>query len=172
MGTINLRYKGKERLVNEAKEKGFSSLTKYIIHIIEQRDHATIKKKPELVRSCNPGKRTETRLNEAEKNKLVAYCQSEGESESQVLLRQIRILLNNEPHFTGDEVLALRKATQELTVISRNLSQLVASINAGKVTDVNFTVNYAKQLKGYIDQQNEQILLLIKKSKNRVVTDG
>jgi hypothetical protein len=176
MATINFRYdeKGKEALRKEGEQLGFRSFSDYMVAIVEAR-HSTkapaqpIRIKKTITPVGRTGQTAKTRVTPAEKKRLAEFCEEEGESESFLLLRQIRILLNNAPHFSKEEVHALRLATSQITAIGRNLNQIVARINSGVITDTNLHHSYLTQLKKNIDDQALAIRHLIKKTKDRVV---
>ena len=154
----------------EAMSLGYKHLSDYMDALISKRNGVKpAKKNRKLAPVGKGGKRAETRVTPAEKQKLVAYCAEENESESAVILRQIRILLMQPPHFTREELKALRLATTQLTAIGRNLNQITAKINSGKITDSILSKNYILKIKGYIDLQVKNIRLLIMKTQNRVV---
>lgn len=179
MSTINFRYPGKELLKKEAEDNGFNSLTDYMIHIIENRNNGSSKPEPQKVKKLirlepvgKDGHVVKTRVTEDEKLALKNFCLNTRETESSVLLRQIRILLTNGADFSKDEIAALRKATTQITAIGRNLNQIVAQINSGIITDSKLSVYNIEQLKEYIDNQAKAIRALIQKTKDRVIENG
>jgi hypothetical protein len=176
MATINFRYddKDKEALRKEGKQRGYASLSDYMIAIVGARHSGTPTAKPTKIKKTmtpvgRTGQTAKTRVTPSEKQRLREFCEEEGESESFLLLRQIRILLNNQPHFSKEELQALRLATTQITAIGRNLNQIVARINSGVITDTNFHQSYLLQMKKNIDDQALAIRHLIKKTKDRVV---
>lgn len=172
MTTIIFRYdeNEKETLRKEGEALGYKSLSDYMVAIVKARTKApSPRKNKKLAPVGKRGKRAETRVTPAEKKRLAEYCSSEGETESAVLLRQVRILLTQEPHFTKEEIKALRMATTQLTAIGRNLNQIVAQINSGKISDSKLSQHYIGQLKQYIDNQAKAIRELIQKTKDRVI---
>lgn len=178
MATINFRYGKDEKLSleKEALSLGYTSLSQYMIWLIENRN-SNISNKNKVNSNTKSGnlavgklgKKVETRVTIDEKLKLKNYCLLEKESESAVLLRQIRILLTQKPHFTKDEIQALRLASSQLTAIGRNLNQIVTKINAGIITDSKLSQPYIQQIKKTIDNQSMAIRNLIKKSKDRII---
>jgi len=175
MATINFRYdqEAKEGLKQEALSLGYSGLTDYMLAIIESRkEQVLVNKKPKLVPVGKVGKIVSTRVRLDEKQKLSDYCREENEKEGAVILRQVRILLFQEPHFTKEELKSLRNATTQLTAIGRNLNQITAKINSGEITDSILSKAYIVKLKSYIDEQAKMIRGLIRKTKDRVLSDG
>ncbi len=155
MATINFRYDGKEALKKEADDLGFDSLTDYMIFIIKNRNNkvAEIQKTKKIIKLKPVGKDghvVKTRVRPDEKLALKNYCSKTNETESSVLLRQIRILLTNGADFSKEEVAALRKANTEITAIGRNLNQIVTQINSGVITDSKLSAYNIEQLKGFI----------------------
>jgi hypothetical protein len=172
MATVNFRYPqtDKDELKAEAEKLGFDSLSDYIISIIENRpkNKSTKKKLAPVVN----GKEAKTRVNFSEKKLLMERAVEEGETESFIILRQIRIYLTQEPYFSKEEVKALRLATTQVTAIGRNLNQIVTLINSGQITDSKLSQSYMEQLKQYIDDQAKSIRTLINRTKNRVIDNG
>lgn len=173
MATINFRYdeEAKKDLEKEGKDLGYSSLSEYMIAIIDSRPKGKTnpKKKKKVIKIDKDGQNAKTRVNRDEKKRLVEIAQEEGETESFLLLRQIRILINNGPHFSKEEVKSLRMATTQLTSIGRNLNQIVTQINSGKITDSKLSKAYILKMKEYIDNQAKAIKKLIRKTKDRIV---
>jgi len=173
MPTINFRFDESDKAIlkEEAANLGYASLSNYLVDLIQSRPaHKNLKNKPQdIVPVGKRGKRVETRVTSQEKIKLQQLCLSEGETESAVLLRQVRILINKEPHFVKKELKLLMNATSQLTAIGRNLNQIVAQINSGKIKDVNLSEKYILQIKQYTDSQAQAIRDLCQKSLDRVV---
>ncbi|WP_020211046.1 hypothetical protein [Gilvimarinus chinensis] len=173
MATINFRCSDelKEDLSAEAKKLGFTSLSEYMVSLVQGRTAAPKPKKSRAV--LTPvgvnGVAAKTRVTPDEKRKLVELAQSEGESESFILLRQIRILITNGPHFSKAELAALRAATNQLTAIGRNLNQILIKINSGQLKDSPLTYKYIGQIKDYVAEQAGAVRDLSRKTKQRVV---
>ena len=93
-----------------------------MVFIIENRNGENRSEK--IIKKLTPvgkdGFVVKTRVREDEKLALKNYCTQTGETESSVLLRQIRILLSNGADFSKEEIAALRKATTQITAIGRN----------------------------------------------------
>lgn len=176
MATINFRYdeKDKQALIKEGKNLGYSRLSEYMVALLKARHSADAPGKPLKIKKAiaavgTAGQTAKTRVTPAEKQRLAEFCKEEGESESFLLLRQIRILLNNQPHFSKEELQALRLATTQITTVGRNLNQIVARINSDVITDVHFHLSYLQQIRKNIDDQSLAIRQLIQKTKDRVV---
>ena len=109
------------------------------------------------------------RLTSEEKAKLKKYCEAENITYSQALIRQIRILINQEPHFTKDELQVLRNSNNQLVRIGRNLNQVVRKMNADELTSNDMKGDDLKQITKLVDDQNFLVMLLMKKSLSRAV---
>ena len=109
------------------------------------------------------------RLTSDEKIKFKKYCEAENITYSQAMIRQIRILINQEPHFTKDELQVLRNSNNQLVRIGRNLNQVVRKMNAGELTSNDITGDDLKQITTLIDDQAKLVRLLMNKSINRVI---
>jgi len=173
MATINFRYHkdDKQTLKDEAISLGYNGLSDYIISIIASRPKVklTTKPKPVIKKKGKVREKVETRVSPEEKKCLLKICKEEGVTESSLLLRQVRILINNQPHFSKEEIKNLRSATNQLTAIGRNLNQIVARINSGTISDSKLGKPYMLQIKKNIDNQAYAIRNLIQKTKDRVV---
>jgi len=175
MATIQFRYldEKKDMLKAEAEKLGFNSLSDYMIAIIENRKKEGVEniqiKKPVIKRNGKLSNNIVVRVTPAEKISFKNFCSITGETESSVLLKQIRILLNNGADFSKEELAELRKATNQVTAIGRNLNQIVTQINAGVITDSKLSAYNIEQLKQYIDNQAKAIKRLIQKTKDRVI---
>ncbi len=111
MATINFRFEEKEKdiLKNEAVNLGYSNLSRYVVDLIKARPtNKKIQKKPKILKpKVSSVEKAVVRITADEKIKLQNFCYSEGESISAVLRRQIRILINNEPHCGHAEMIQL-----------------------------------------------------------------
>jgi len=175
MATINFRYSDEDKdvLRAEAEKFGFSSLSNYMVHITKNRANSSSalqrNESSNLKRNGKLSNNIVVRVTKGEKAAFKNYCSSTGETESAVLLRQIRILLNNGADFSKEELAELRKATNQVTAIGRNLNQIVTQINSGVITDSKLSAYNIEQLKQYIDNQAKAIKRLIQKTKDRVI---
>lgn len=175
MATINFRYDAEKKaaLCEEAERLGYRNLSDYLVSLIDSRPGKKAEK-PKHASKIKPvpvgvGASVQTRVTREEKGALSALCKEEGVSESFLLLRQVRILINNGPHFSKDELQALRNATNQLTAIGRNLNQILIKINSGQVKESPLTQKYIERIQGYIKSQSESIRSLVKKTRTRVV---
>ena len=109
------------------------------------------------------------RLTNDEKKSLKLYCETEGLKYSEVITRQIRILLNQEPHFTSNEIKELRNANAQITRIGRNLNQVVRKINSGELKSYEMTSAYCEKMIALINSQSDAVRALMRKSLMRTV---
>ncbi|MCP3670359.1 MAG: hypothetical protein GY814_07980 [Gammaproteobacteria bacterium] len=80
-------------------------------------------------------KTVSTRITQGEAERLGKILAAEQKTASVLLLALIRARLNKAPHFSKDELAALREATRQLQAVGRNLNQVVKAIHAGLVRD-------------------------------------
>jgi len=119
----------------------------------------------------NLNNRITIRLNDLEKEKLLKICKKEDSDMSKLIVRQIRILINQEAHFTNEELEQLRIANNQIMFIGRNLNQITRNINAGTLTNYALTETYANRLISHIDEQRKWIKALISKSETRAIDE-
>lgn len=171
MTAVNFRYDKdkKDDLKREAAALGYRTLSDYLVAIVDARNGSLVKKnKSRLAPVGKDGRAVKTRVTPTEKTLLGQMAVEEGESESFLLLRQVRILITNGPHFSSKEIAALRAATNQLTAIGRNLNQILIKINSGKITDSPISRKYIEQLRVYVKEQSDGVRDLVRKTKQRV----
>lgn len=103
-----------------------------------------------------------TRVKPQELDKIKEILNAENKTRSSFLLGLIRARLNKFPHFNTDEINQLRDSNRQLLAIGRNLNQIVAAINAGRVKDAKLTERYCNDIIARIDSQRKAIDKLIK----------
>lgn len=174
MTTINFRTDEelKKTLMDEARNEGFQNLSDYMTAIVNgrhKRGRALGKGTQKKAEVKGKAALIQTRLNAEEKAKFDEIKQAENVSESFLLLRQVRILITKEAHFSKAELAELRNSNQQLTAIGRNLNQVVQQINAGLITDSRLSQRYIEQLMEHIDRVSASVRGLIAKTLQRVV---
>jgi hypothetical protein len=103
-----------------------------------------------------------TRVKPQELEKIKEILKAENKTRSSFLLGLIRARLNKFPHFNTDELNQLRDANRQLLAIGRNLNQIVAAINAGRIKDSKLSERYCNDINARIDSQRKAIDKLIK----------
>ncbi len=174
MASINFRADEelKKMLIAEAKEAGYQSLSDYLTAVINGRHkkgRELGKGKKQTVEKTEGSVIVKTRLSPEEKARFDKINIAENVSESFLLLRQVRILITKEPHFSKNEIAELRNSNQQLTAIGRNLNQVVQQINAGLITDSRLSQKYIEQLMEHIDTVGASVRQLIAKTIQRAL---
>jgi hypothetical protein len=174
MPTINFRAEEelKSLLKSEAKEAGYQSLSDYLTAIINGRHkkgRVLGKGKKQRVANQEGSVIVKTRISREEKFLFDEIRNAENVSEAFLLLRQVRILITKEPHFSKAEIAELRNSNQQLIAIGRNLNQIVQQINAGLVTDSRLSQKYIEQLTAYIDDVSTSVRQLTAKTLQRAL---
>lgn len=172
MATINFRTNDdlKAQLLREAKEAGYQTLSDYMLAVVEGRHGKALGKgKQQRVVSAGKSVMVRTRLSAEEKAKFDEIKFAENVSESFLLLRQVRILITQEPHFSKSELDELRNSNRQLTAIGRNLNRVVQQINTGVITDSKLSERYIEQILVRIDSVHAAVLALASKTIKRTV---
>jgi hypothetical protein len=172
MATINFRVDDdlKIRLVGEAYEQGFQSLSDYMQALVDgrhKRASSLGKGKKKINKPEGDSFVLRTRVNAEEKAAFDFIREQENVSESFLLLRQVRALITTGAHFSAPELQELRHSNQQLIAIGRNLNQIVTLINSGEITDSHLSQRYMEQLKEYIDRSVKAIGALVEKNRKR-----
>lgn len=173
MGKLNFRVSDEleQALRNEAKEKGYTNFSAYILEVLELRDRKKIAIKNDVDTKSEvigKGAVVKSFITESDKSALDKIAKLEKVSISFLLRRQIKILITNTAYFSDEESKQLRDATFQLKAIGRNLNQHITQINSGKVTASSVSVKYIDSIKLYIEEQAKAIRNLIAKNTDRI----
>jgi predicted DNA-binding protein len=116
-------------------------------------------------------------LNEEEAIRFNNYAENIGETRSRLLRKLVRELINNPaPDLLHDEQSMIRFAIRHLAGISRNLNQVTAAINGGKLTHksvdnayldsiINAINNFKSEFTRYLDITRKRLVLTNKENK-------
>lgn len=157
----------KESLLHDAKANGFRNSASYVKFLIKQ--NTNNKPRPETEKKELASYWAQTRLNQSEKKLLKKRATEEGVSESFIVLQQLKIFLTQEPHFTKNEIQALRNATRYISALGRNLNQIARAINRKEFNNEKINEFEINELKNALDLHIQELFNLIGKNRDRSV---
>lgn len=119
------------------------------------------------------GNKSETlhvRLTEDEQLAFQKYIDKVGVNRSVLLRKMVRELVNYPyPDLLKDEQSMIRVVIRYLAGISRNLNQITAAINTGKLAHRSVDNNYLDEIKKHVDDVKNEFLRYLEITRKRLV---
>lgn len=110
------------------------------------------------------------RLNESEAMAFNDCANHLGETRSRLLRKLVREFINHPyPDLLNNEQAMIRVVIRYLAGISRNLNQITAAINAGKLSHRNIDQGYLDEIKKHVDTVKNEFLKYLEITRKRLV---